>query len=241
MRPIQNFDFSSNNTGPINTCFLLPSSFPSLARPSCNPFSLSKSHFLEVVTRVNVASFLCSRFVPLSLGAGPECLLFWALLVLLVESFFPLCACYLYDHLACLWCQGPPESCVPGDCWCVFALVSHCRLPQFPKRFSSTNQNPKHRILPEKKRQPKPSASEEGFLLGSSPPTPLLRPQTPGIAFGIRVPILLLLCKPTTLSWSTESIFLTTMRHFVQTLCQKCDSCLWRCYAYSAKHNRNLV
>lgn len=30
---------------------------------------------------------------------------------------------------------------VPGGCWCVFALVSHCRLPQFPKHFFSTHQN----------------------------------------------------------------------------------------------------
>lgn len=34
-----------------------------------------------------------------------------------------------------------------------------------------------------------------------------LQPQSPGIAFGIRVPILLLLCKPMTLTYSTKPTF----------------------------------
>lgn len=67
-------------------------------------------------------------------------------------------------------------------------------------------------IIPEEKRRPRSSTSEEGFVLGSSPTCA----QTPGIAFGIRDLILLLFCEPSALACSIKPAF-SYKRHLVQT------------------------
>lgn len=84
---------------------------------------------------------------------------------------------------------------VPGDCWCVFALVWHCRLRQFPKHFFSTNQNPNH-----SRWETGPSRPPQKRALSSA----ALRPQSPGIAFGTRVLILFLFWKPPILAYFAE-------------------------------------
>lgn len=61
----------------------------------------------------------------------------------------------------------------------------------------------------------RPRSRPQRRALSAAPP-PRARAQTPGIAFGIRDPILLLLCKPSVLACSRKPAF-SYKRHLVQT------------------------